>query len=102
MTVPAGNSGRHGGALPAPLVLVVISLFVLMVFETGEALRDRGALADLMRAQQPSIDQGAKIRQHLENLAGKTASLAAAGDTGAKSVLDQMKAQGVTLSAAKR
>jgi len=55
-----------------------------------------------MRAQQPSIEQGAKLRQQLQNLAGKTAVLAAAGDAGAKSVVDQMRAQGVTLSAAKK
>jgi hypothetical protein len=102
MTAPVGDGRLRRDNLPAPLVLVVISLFVLMVFETGEALRDRGALADLMRAQQPSIDQGTKIRQQLESLAGKTVALAAAGDSGAKSVLDQMKAQGVTLSAPKR
>ena len=100
MTMPVGNGGH--GTLPVPLILVVVSLFVLMAFETGQAIRDRGALAELMRAQQPSIEQGAKLRQQLQNLAGKTAALAAAGDAGAKSVVDQMRAQGVTLSAAKR
>jgi hypothetical protein len=85
-----------------PLALVVISLFVLMVFETGQALHDRGALADLLKAQQPSIEQAVKLRQQLQTLAGKTAELAAAGDPGAKSVVDQMKAQGITLSASKK
>jgi hypothetical protein len=101
MTMPVGNGGQ-GHALPVPLILVVVSLFVLMAFETGQAIRDRGALAELMRAQQPSIEQGAKLRQQLQNLAGKTAVLAAAGDAGAKSVVDQMRAQGVTLPAAKK
>ena len=101
MTMPVGNGGQ-GNALPVPLILVVVSLFVLMAFETGQAIRDRGALAELMRAQQPSIEQGAKLRQQLQNLAGKTAALAAAGDAGAKSVVNQMRAQGVTLSAAKK
>ena len=101
MTVPGSRSG-HGIGLPAPLILVVVSLFVLMAFETGQAIRDRGALADLMRAQQPTIDQAVKLRQQLQNLAGKTAELAAAGDAGARSVVDQMKAQGVTLSTPKK
>jgi hypothetical protein len=101
MTMPVGNGGQ-GNALPVPLILVVVSLFVLMAFETGQAIRDRGALAELMRAQQPSIEQGAKLRPQLQNLAGKTAVLAAAGDAGAKSVVDQMRAQGVTLPAAKK
>jgi len=101
MTVPGSRSG-HGIGLPAPLILVVVSLFVLMAFETEQAIRDRGALADLMRAQQPTIDQAVKLRQQLQNLAGKTAELAAAGDAGARSVVDQMKAQGVTLSTPKK
>jgi hypothetical protein len=98
MTMPGARSGPQGNGLPAPLNLVVVSLFVLMAFETGQAIRDRGALADLMRAQQPSIDQAVKLRRQLQNLAGKTAEFAAAGDAGAKSVVDQMKAEGVTLS----
>jgi hypothetical protein len=102
MTIPGTGSGRQGNGLPPPLILVIVSLFVLMAFETGEAIRDRGALAELMRAQQPSIEQAAKLRQQLQNLAGKTAELANAGDAGAKSVIDQMKAQGVTLGAPKK
>jgi hypothetical protein len=102
MTTPGTSSGGERNELPAPLTLVVVALFVLMAFETGQTIRDRGALADLLRAQQPSVEQAVKLRQQLQNLAGKTAELAAAGDAGAKSVVDQMKAQGVTLSTSKK
>ena len=102
MTFSANGGDRPPIGLQPPLILVVISLFVLMAFETGQALHDRGALADLLKAQQPSIEQAVKLRQQLQTLAGKTAELAAAGDPGAKSVVDQMKAQGVSLSAPKK
>lgn len=102
MTTPGTGSGGDRNQLPAPLTLVVVALFVLMAFETGQTIRDRGTLTDLLRAQQPSIEQAAKLRQQLQTLAGKTAELAAAGDAGAKSVVDQMKAQGVTLSTSKK
>ena len=102
MTMPRGGGAPPAAHLPAPLILVVVSLFVLMAFETGQAIRDRGALAELMRAQQPNIDQAVKLRRQLQDLAGKTAELAAGGDAGAKSVVAQMKAQGVTLSAPKK
>jgi hypothetical protein len=88
--------------LSLPLVLVIFSLFVLIAFETGQAIHDRGTLTELMEAQQPSIEQAVKLRQQLQTLAGKTAELAAAGDAGAKQVVDQMKAQGVTLGAPKK
>jgi hypothetical protein len=91
------SSDRHTG-VSTPLALVVVSLFVLMAFENWQAIRDRSALADVMKAQQQSLEQGAKLRQQLQLLAGQTAQLAQAGDAGAKSVVDQMKAQGVTLT----
>lgn len=102
MTIAGGRGGPPAARLAAPLILVVVSLFVLMAFETGQAVRDRGALADLMRAQQPNIDQAVKLRRQLQTLAAKTAELATAGDAGAKAVVAAMKAQGVTLSVPKK
>ena len=96
------REGQDRNALPPPLILVVVSLFVLMAFETGQAIHDGGALAQLRRAQQPTMEQAIKLRQQLQTLAGKTALLAAAGDAGAKSVVERMKRQGVTLSAPKK
>jgi hypothetical protein len=102
MTFSANGDGRSPAGLQPPLILVVVSLFVLMAFETGQALHERSALADSLKAQQPSIEQAVKLRQQLQALAGRTAELASAGDPGAKSVVDQMKAQGVSLSAPKK
>jgi hypothetical protein len=96
------SDARAPDGLPLPLILVVVSLFVLMAFETGQAIHDHGALAEALQAQQPSVEQAAKLRQQLQTLAGKTAELAAGGDPGAKSVVDQMKAQGVTLGVPKK
>ena len=42
--------------------------------------------------------EAVKLRQQLETLAGQTVKLAADGDEGAKTVVDQMKQQGVTLN----
>jgi hypothetical protein len=91
-----------GGNLWVPVILAVVSLFVLMAFETGQAIHDRGALADLRRSQEPTVQEATKLRQQLETLAGRTAQLAAEGNEGAKTVVDQMKRQGVTLSQPKQ
>jgi hypothetical protein len=88
--------------LALPVILVAVSLFVLMAFETFQAVHDRGALADQRRAQEPTVQEAIKLRQQLETLAGRTAQLAAEGDEGAKTVVDQMKRQGVTLSPPKQ
>jgi hypothetical protein len=92
------ESERAGSGLELPVILITVSLFVLMAFETFQAIHDRGALADLRRSQEPTVQEAIKLRQQLETLAGRTAQLAAEGDEGAKTVVDQMKRQGVTLS----
>jgi hypothetical protein len=85
-----------------PVVIVVVSFFVLLVFETGYAIHDREALSDQRRLQEPTVQESIKLRQQLENLAGRTAQLAAEGDEGAKTVVDQMRRQGVTLGPPKQ
>jgi hypothetical protein len=97
-----GGGGGTGTGLPLPVALVIVSLFVLMAFETGQAVHDRGALQELRRAQEPTVEQAVKIRRQLQTLATKTAELAAAGDENAKNIVEQMKREGVTLSAAKK
>jgi hypothetical protein len=73
-----------------------------MAFETVHAIYDRGALSDLRRSQEPTVQEAIKVRQQLETLAAKTAQLTADGDEGAKTIVDQMKRQGVTLSPSKQ
>ena len=100
--VPDRDRDRVVDGLWLPVILVVLSLFVLMAFETFEAIHDRGALADLRRSQEPTVQEAVKLRQQLELLAGKTAQLAAEGDEAAKTVVDQMKKQGVNLNPPKQ
>jgi len=96
------ESERAISGLELPVILVVVALFVLMAFETFQAIHDRGALADLRRSQESTVQEAIKLRQQLETLAGRTAQLAAEGDEGAKTVVDQMKRQGVNLSPPKQ
>jgi hypothetical protein len=96
------ESDRTVSGLELSVILVAVSLFLLMAFETFQAIHDRGALADLRRSQEPTVQEAIKLRQQLETLAGRTAQLAAEGDEGAKTVVDQMKRQGVTLSPPKQ
>jgi hypothetical protein len=96
------ESDRAVSGLELSVILIAVSLFVLMAFETFQAIHDRGGLADLRRAQEPTVQEAVKLRQQLETLAGRTAQLAAEGDEGAKTVVDQMKRQGVNLSPPKQ
>jgi hypothetical protein len=99
---PGGRNGRAIGGWWLPVVVIVVSFFVLISFETGYAIHDREALAEQKRLQEPTVQEAIRLRQQLEALAGKTAQLAAEGDEGAKAVFEQMKRQGVTLSQPKQ
>ena len=99
---PGDWHGRLMGGWWLPVILVIASFFVLIAFETGYAIHDREALADQRRSQESIVQEGIKLRQQLEMLAGNTAQLAADGDEGAKNVVDQMKRQGVTLTSPKQ
>ena len=83
--------------LRVPVILVVVSLFVFMGFETAQSVHDRSALSEQRRAQESAMQEAIKLRQQLETLAGKTAQLAGEGNEGAKAVVDEMKRQGVAL-----
>ena len=102
MTAPGDWSGPAVGGWWLPVVIVIVSFFVLMAFETGHAIYERGALSDLRRSQEPTVQESRRLRQQLETLAAKTAQLAADGDEGAKTIVDQMKRQGVTLTPPKQ
>jgi hypothetical protein len=95
---PGDRNSRAIGGWWLPVLLMVVTFFALMAFETSYAVHDRGALADQRRAQEPIVQEGIKLRHQLETLAGKTAQLAADGDEGAKAVAEQLRRQGVTLT----
>ncbi len=102
MMTRSGSSIPEPGGWWLPVLIVVVSFFVLMAFETGYTIHDRDALEEQQRLQEPAVQEAVKLRQKLEGLAGKTAQLAADGDEGAKAVVDQMKRQGITLTPPKQ
>ena len=102
MMTRSGSGVSEPGGWWLPVVIVAVSFFVLMAFETGYAIHDRDGLSEQQRLQEPAVQEAIKLRQKLETLAGKTAQLAADGDEGAKAVVDQMKLQGITMTPPKQ
>lgn len=97
------DQGANAGLIAQlPVLLAVLSLFTLVLFQTIQAIRDHAGLSELRSGQEPTLVEATKVRQQLELLAGKTAQLAVGGDAGAKSVVETMRRQGVTLSPPKQ
>ena len=83
--------------LHIPLALVILAFFGMVTFQAVQLVRERGHLADLKLAQEPSVQEGTKLRQQLESLGAKTAQLAESGNANAKAIVDDFRRQGVTL-----
>jgi hypothetical protein len=83
--------------LHIPLALVVLAFFIMAAFQTVQLIREHGHLADVKLAQEPTIQEGLKLRQQLESLGARTAQLADSGNANAKAIVDELRRQGVTL-----
>ena len=96
----AGDNGRNSDAaerLAIPLALLVLGFVLMVGFQTVQLIRERSNLFEVQLAQEPTVQEGAKLRQQLDSLAKKTAALADAGNSGAKSVIEEMRRQGITI-----
>jgi hypothetical protein len=91
---------RQAGGIA--LVLVVISSFLTVVFRSVELVEERWSLVELRQLQDVPVRETLKARRQFDTLAAGVAELAAAGDSGAKAVVDEMRRQGVQLPAPKR
>lgn len=90
-------SGREPPRLDLPVALVVLAFFLITAFQTDQLVRQRSALQGVEMAQASGLAQADKLRLQFQLFAEQTTQLANAGDAGAKAVLAQLQAQGVSL-----
>lgn len=84
------------------LVLVVISMLLLVLFQTIEVVQARANLTELRDMQEAPLQETMKVKRQFEALSSGVAELAAGGDANARSVIDEMRREGVTLPVGKR
>src|SRR5260221_13898252 len=92
-----GVAMSGGDRLQIPLALVVLGFVLMVGFQTVQLVRERGNLFEVQLAQEPTVQEGTKLRQQLDSLAARTAQLAETGNAGAKGVIDEMRRQGITI-----
>jgi len=92
---PAPARGRDHTRLQ--LALLTLALFVMVVFQTVQLVRERSTLAEVWANQEPTIQEGVRLRRQLDALATETARLAADGDVGASAIIDDLRRQGITI-----
>jgi len=95
MTVlgPGERPGEAPLAIQVPLLILVFAFCLLCAFQTAQLVTDRDVLANLRQAQEPAVQEGARLRQQYESLLSKTTALANEGNAGAKAALDELRRQ---------
>ena len=83
----------------APLVLVVFGFFIMVAFQTVQLVREHQHIGIVRAAQEPTIEEGTKLRQQLNSMASKLAQLADAGNANAKAIIEELKRQGIAVKA---
>ncbi len=95
------NNNSISITLFVPLLLGLATLIMQGVTTRAE-FNNRLAVLDAQEQQQtPVVEQAQKLRAQLESIAGATAKLAEAGNQNAVVIRDQLKAQGISISAPK-
>ena len=83
--------------LHLPVALLATGFFLMVGFQSFELIREHDNLVAMRASQEPTLQQAAKLRQQLDTLVGKTAQLANEGDAGARSIVDDLRRQGITI-----
>jgi hypothetical protein len=78
------------------LLLTLVAFTGFLAFQTMQLVQARGAIAQMHKAQDQAYAESSKLRQQLNQLAGRTATLAAQGDANAKAIVRAFARQGVT------
>ena len=81
-----------------PITILTIAFLVLVVFQTSQLIRERDALEAMAESQTQSHDQAQKVIAQLDTIAQNTLKLAEAGNANAKALIDQLAAQGVSIT----
>jgi hypothetical protein len=81
------------------LTLVTLAFFLFVAFQSFQLMRERTNLTELWNSQEPTIQEGFKLRRQLDTLASGTAKLAADGNATAATIIDDLRRQGITVRA---
>lgn len=98
------QAGLTGPAVPAgqrvfvPIALVVLTLLVMVGFQTVQLNRERDALQARLEALSVPFEEARQVRAQLDSIARTTAELAAQGNENARLVVDQLARLGITIN----
>jgi uncharacterized membrane protein len=84
-------------SLPFAVSVLAVAFFVAIAFQTFQLVRERSNHTNISVGQEPTLQQIAQLRQHVEALAGDAAQLAAGGNGAAHQVVDELAKQNIAI-----
>jgi hypothetical protein len=97
MNTQEREAPREVRSLSAQFAILALAFVVMVGFQSFQLVRDRIALSNLRTGQEPTVQQGVKLRQQVNSIATGIAQLADAGDANARVIIDDMRRQGITV-----
>ncbi len=98
METPAEIEKNQSFVIFIPLSLLAASWLLWTVFQMVMLINEGSNLKTLKANQEATVQQAVKLRAQLDSIAAKTADLAAKGNSGAKTIVDELKKRGVTIN----
>jgi hypothetical protein len=86
---------RQAGGIA--LVLMVISVFLMAAFSTTELIAEHRNLVERHNLQDNPLRETAALQRRFEAIGAGVTELAAAGDSSAKTIVEEMHREGVIL-----
>jgi len=81
-----------------PILLIALSVTAWFGFQTLQLVREQQQLEAAKVSLAPQELAATKVRAALDQIATATAKLAAEGNTNARSIVEQLRSQGVTIN----
>ena len=98
MDTPLDIEKRQSAVVFIPLCLLGASWLLWAIFQMFMLITEGSNLRTLKANQENTVQQAMKVRAQLDSIAAKTAELAARGNQGAKTIVEELRKRGVTIN----
>jgi hypothetical protein len=90
---PEGSGPR----IELAVTILALAFFLAVLFQTVQLWREHANMVDIFNNQDQALPDVIGVRDQVNSIAGDVAALAQSGDAAAKSVVDDMARQGISL-----
>jgi ribosomal protein L9 len=80
------------------MALLAATVLSTLGFQVSQLVSERARLDEIRANQEATLEQAKAMRAQLDSIAKKTAVLAEQGNVNARKIVDQLRAQGISIN----